>query len=197
MCTALLPLGGYPIAVNKYIISQDYFIALFMRHPVSAAAKTYRIIFFMAPCSWCPPYRDSLHRLVPSTLNIVILLSSATYAHTRVSLVKTLNMFYLVIYWTQKVPNYFIFLCSIVLPPAGHSSNHEYHCWNLQDNRAVFRIFIALLRFSFNSPSYVSNIAASQPWRTRCYVTSCHSTRTARFWRPDTFLSALLPNIFN
>jgi hypothetical protein len=27
---------------------------------------------------------------------------------------------------------------------------------NLQDNRAVFRIFIALLRFSFDSPSYVS-----------------------------------------
>jgi len=26
---------------------------------------------------------------------------------------------------------------------------------NLQDNRAVFRIFIALLRFSFDSPSYV------------------------------------------
>jgi hypothetical protein len=26
---------------------------------------------------------------------------------------------------------------------------------NLQDNRAVFRIFIALLRFSFHSPSYV------------------------------------------
>ena len=26
---------------------------------------------------------------------------------------------------------------------------------NLEDNRAVFRIFIALLRFSFDSPSYV------------------------------------------
>jgi len=25
---------------------------------------------------------------------------------------------------------------------------------NLQDNRAVFQIFIALLRFSFDSPSY-------------------------------------------
>jgi len=25
---------------------------------------------------------------------------------------------------------------------------------NLQDNRAVFRIFVALLRFSFDSPSY-------------------------------------------
>jgi len=26
---------------------------------------------------------------------------------------------------------------------------------NLHDNRAVFRIFIALLRFSFDSPSYL------------------------------------------
>ena len=24
--------------------------------------------------------------------------------------------------------NDFIFLCSILLPPVGHSSNHEYHC---------------------------------------------------------------------
>jgi len=57
---------------------------------------------------------------------------------------KTLNMFYLVIYRTQKVHNYFIFLCSIVLPRVGHS-NHEYQCWNLQDNRAVVQIFMALL----------------------------------------------------
>ena len=33
-----------------------------------------------------------------------------------------------------------------MLPPVGHSSNHECHCRNLQDNRAVVRIFIALLR---------------------------------------------------
>jgi len=39
------------------------------------------------------------------------------------------------------------------LPPLGHSSNHEYHCRNLQDNGAVVRILIALLRFSFDSPS--------------------------------------------
>ena len=45
---------------------------------------------------------------------------------TRVSQMKTLNIFYLVIYWTQKVHNDFIFLCSIVLPPVGHC-----HCWNL------------------------------------------------------------------
>jgi len=42
----------------------------------------------------------------------------------------------------------------IILPPAGHSSNHEYHCCQLTDNQAVFRIFIALLKFSFDSPSY-------------------------------------------
>ena len=68
--------------------------------------------------------------------------------NTRASQIKTLNMFYLVIYWTQTVHNDFIFLRSIVLTPVGHSSNHEYHCWNLQDNRAVVRGFIALLRFS-------------------------------------------------
>jgi len=72
---------------------------------------------------------------------------------TRVSHMKALDMFYLIIYWTQKVYNDFTFLCSILLPPVGHSSNHDYHCWNLQDNRAVVRIFIALLRFSVNSPS--------------------------------------------
>ena len=71
------------------------------------------------------------------------------------SQMKTLNMFYLVIYWTRKVHNDFIFLRSIVLPPVGHSSNHEYHCWNLQENLAVVRIFIALLRLSFDSPAYV------------------------------------------
>ena len=42
-----------------------------------------------------------------------------------------------------------------VLPPVGHFSNHQYHCCQLTDNRAVFPIFIALLRFSFNSPSYI------------------------------------------
>jgi len=33
----------------------------------------------------------------------------------------------------------------IVLPRVGHSSNHEYHCCQLTDSWAVFRIFIALL----------------------------------------------------
>jgi len=70
-----------------------------------------------------------------------------------VSKKKTLNMFYLIIYWTQKVHNDYTFLCSILLPPVGHSSNHEYHCLNLQDNQTVVRIFIALLRFSVDSVS--------------------------------------------
>jgi len=80
------------------------------------------------------------------------------YIYTRVSQFKILNMFYLVIYWTLKVNHDFIFLCSIVLPPVGHSSNHEYHCWNLQDNRAVVPIFIPLLRFSRDSPSYNADV---------------------------------------
>ena len=80
---------------------------------------------------------------------------------TRVSQMKTLNMFDLVIYCTQKVHNDFIFRCSIVLPPVGHSLNHEYHCWNLHDNRAVVRIFIALLMFSVDSPSYILNWQAA------------------------------------
>jgi len=44
----------------------------------------------------------------------------------------------------------------IVLPPVDHSSNH--HCCQLIDNQAVFRIFIALLRFLFDSPSYYQNL---------------------------------------
>ena len=44
----------------------------------------------------------------------------------------------------------------ITLPPVGHSSNHHYHCCQLTDNGAVFRIVIVLLRFSFDSYSYLS-----------------------------------------
>ena len=75
--------------------------------------------------------------------------------YTRLSQSKTLNMFHLVIYRTRKGHDDFIFLCSIVLPPDGHSSNHDYHCWNLQGNRAVVRTFIALLRFSSDFPSQI------------------------------------------
>jgi len=73
-----------------------------------------------------------------------------------VSQVKTLNMFYLSIYWTQEVHNDFMFLCSIVLPRVGHFSNHEYHCWNLQDNGAVVRIVIAIFKdFSWLSLVFI------------------------------------------
>jgi len=93
---------------------------------------------------------------------------------------KTLNIFYLLIYWTQKVYNDLIFLCSIVLPPVGHSSNHEYRCWNLQDNRAVVRIFIALLRFSVDSPSYNNRDTTECEINTNVYSTSNYHTTTAR-----------------
>jgi len=48
--------------------------------------------------------------------------------YSKVSQTETINMFYRVICWTQKVHSDFIFLCSIALPPVGHSSNHECHC---------------------------------------------------------------------
>jgi hypothetical protein len=51
----------------------------------------------------------------------------------------------------------------IVLPPVGHSSNHEYHCCQLTGIRAVFWIFIALSRFSFDSPSYTRHRQREAP----------------------------------
>jgi len=42
-------------------------------------------------------------------------------------LMKTLNIFYLVIYWTQKVHNNFIFLCSLQCVPYKCSSASEVH----------------------------------------------------------------------
>ena len=35
----------------------------------------------------------------------------------------------------------------ILLPPVGHSANHQYRSCQLEGNRAAFRIFIALLKF--------------------------------------------------
>jgi len=67
---------------------------------------------------------------------------------------KTLNTFYLIIYWTQKVYNDFIFLCSLHCHLSATLQTMSDTVVNLQDNRAVVRIFIALLRFSFDSPSY-------------------------------------------
>ena len=73
--------------------------------------------------------------------------------YTRVSHMKTLNCM------LQAGPSSLHYYCSvvlhscIVLSPIGHSSNHEYCCCQLTDNRDVIRTFIALLRFSFESPS--------------------------------------------
>jgi hypothetical protein len=46
---------------------------------------------------------------------------------TTVSQMKTLNIFYLVIYWTQKVLNDFIFLCSLRCVPYKCSSASKVH----------------------------------------------------------------------
>ena len=77
-------------------------------------------------------------------------------SRTRVTHMKTLNMFYLVIYWTQKVHNDFIFLYSIVLPPVGHSSNHEYHCCNFaRKSSCVSNFFRSFKVFIWLSLVYV------------------------------------------
>ena len=75
--------------------------------------------------------------------------------YTRVSQTKIWNNFYFVIYWTQKVHNDFIFLCSLHCHLLATHQNPSIIVVNLQDNRAVFRIFIALLKLSFDSPSYL------------------------------------------
>jgi len=43
----------------------------------------------------------------------------------------------------------------IVLPPVGHSSNYECHCCQLPSQSSCVSNFIALLRFSFDSPLYM------------------------------------------
>jgi len=70
------------------------------------------------------------------------------YIYMRVSQMKTLNMFYLVIYWTQKVHNDFIFLYNIVLPPVGHSSNHEYNCCQLTRQSSCISNFYRTFKVS-------------------------------------------------
>ena len=68
----------------------------------------------------------------------------------------------------QAGPPSLLYYCAVVLhsctvlPRVGRSSNHQYHCCQLTDNRAVVRIVIALLRFSFDSPSY-NDISARSP----------------------------------
>ena len=72
---------------------------------------------------------------------------------TRVSQMKNLKYFYLLIYWMQKVHNDFISVCSLhcVLSATLHTMSIIFD--NLQGNRVAFRICIVLLRFSFVSPS--------------------------------------------
>ena len=66
-------------------------------------------------------------------------------------------MFYLVIYWMRKVNNYFIFLCSHHCHLSATLQTISITVANLQDNWTGFRNFIALLKFSFDSPSYLGN----------------------------------------
>ena len=101
------------------------------------------------------------------------------------SQVKTFNMFYLIIYWTQKVHNDFIFLYGIILPPVSHSSNHEYHYWNLRDNRAVVQIFFFIwYRTATCQPlvkPWVSLLKLTRQWS--CSWNYCHlSNHEYHFW---------------
>jgi hypothetical protein len=46
---------------------------------------------------------------------------------------------------------------SIVLPPVGHSSNHEYHrCPLTGQSSGVSNFYYTFIRVSFDSPSYLS-----------------------------------------
>ena len=57
---------------------------------------------------------------------------------------------------TQKVHNDFIFLCSLHCHLSATLQTISINVANLRDNRGVVRIFIALLRFSFDCPSHTS-----------------------------------------
>jgi len=67
----------------------------------------------MSPWATCYPRAAGSALHVPTTF--VLKISS-----TMMSEMKNLNIFHIVIYWTQMVHNDFIFLCSIALPPVGH-----------------------------------------------------------------------------
>ena len=62
-------------------------------------------------------------------------------------------IFYLVIYWTQKVHNDFIFLCSLHCALSTTLQKISITVVNLHNNRPVVRICIPILRFSVDSPS--------------------------------------------
>ena len=104
--------------------------------------------------------------VISYVINVVVFIKVDTIYHLskilpsnkRLRQMKTLN------WMLQAGPPSLHYYCAVVLhsytvlPPVGHSSNHEYHeyhCCHLTDNRAVFRIFIWLLRFSFDSSSYI------------------------------------------
>jgi len=44
----------------------------------------------------------------------------------------------------------------IVLPPVGHSSNHEYHCCQLTRQSSCVSNFYRTFKFSFDCPSFVT-----------------------------------------
>ena len=58
---------------------------------------------------------------------------------------KTLNIFYLIIYWIQKGHNDFIFLCSLHCVPSATLQTISITVVNLQDNfYHTFKVFIWL-----------------------------------------------------
>jgi len=81
---------------------------------------------------------------------------------------KTLNIFYPVIYWTQEEHNDFIFLCSIVLPPIGHSSNHKYHWCQLTRQSSCgwnfYRTFKVSIWLSLVLHNYISILWRITTW---------------------------------
>jgi len=66
---------------------------------------------------------------------------------------ENLKYFSLLIYRTQKVHNDFIFCVVSYCHMSATLQTLSNVVVNLQDNLTVFRIFITLLRFSFDSPS--------------------------------------------
>ena len=75
----------------------------------------------------------------------------------------------------------------IVLPPVSHTSNHQYHCCQLADNRAVIRIFIALLSFPSDSPLYKCENNPNS-----VYLTFIHCRR-----KFENYIQTFLSEIYN
>jgi hypothetical protein len=62
---------------------------------------------------------------------------------------------------------------------------------NLQDNRAVFGIFIALLRFSFDSPSYIFIQTALPTLEHRSDTATCIHTTELQSDRMNMVINSL------